>query len=279
MSISIDYTTTGHALPAFDDGIERRFLASIPSPMLARADFPGYASSNPVIPRSEWRPIKRPRPRVPILDQDGRGACVGHGAATALMMARDVAGLDFELVSAPFVYALINGGWDRGSSPADAAKVLLDTGVCLMSEFPEPQYLKSHIPAAAYETAKRFRAIEIYQCANFDEMVSAWILGFTLFDTIQVGSNFNSLDADECPPASRGAGNHCIASGDELRQGRNGDWILDHRNSWTEQWGTAGHFGYREQHATAQGQWFECYAIKSPQDDPQAIDNPPVYIA
>jgi hypothetical protein len=269
-------TPDGASFPAIDAGGEWRLLAAFPSLPSARLFCTPFSAANPVIPRGQWRKQKRSRKHIPILDQDGRGSCVGHGAATALMLAKDVAGHEFQLLSAPFVYAMINGGWDRGANLGPAADTLSETGVCLMTEFPEPKYLKRDIPAAAYETAKRFRASEIYSLSSWDELISAWILGFSVFDTIRCGLSFNSLSKDAVPPVSSGPGNHCIASGDELRESTTGELVLDKRNSWTAKWGDGGHFGMTERHVTAQGRWYEGYAIKVPSVDPLDPTNVPM---
>lgn len=267
----IDHEAGGYsqAVPAIYCGVEDRKLLCFPSDPAMRTAVP-YEALNPILPREKWCQFNRTRYSVPILDQNGKGSCTGHGATSALMLARSIEGQPFELLSAPFLYAQINGGWDNGSSPADAAKVLVNTGVCLMSEFPEPNYLKSRIPAAAYETAKRFRVAEggIYSCSTFDELVTAMIFGFAGFTTIRVGGGFNNLSRDGIVPVARGAGNHCIALGERLIY-VNGKWYVEFRNSWTTQWGLQGRAFMGEEHVLAQGQWFECYVVKSATDDPQ----------
>lgn len=263
-------------IPAVYAGGDWRLLASKPSPHALKAAFPPFGATNPVIPRSQWKAVSRPRAEVPILDQNGRGSCVGHGAATAMMLARSIAGKSFQLLSAPFVYSQINGGFDNGSSPGDAAKTLLAKGVCLMSEFPEPNFRPSQVPASAFQTALRFKALDIYSCANFDEAVSAFLLGFSVFDTVMVGARFNNLDSDGVPPVAFGPGNHCVAFGDSLKQTQSGAWVAEHRNSWGTSWGMNGLYFQSEAHCTRQGNNYEAYAIRDVYDDPQDSTNPPV---
>lgn len=260
-------------LPFVNFGGHQRMLASIPSENFKRCYEP-FKDQNPVIPRSEWYVVDRPRASVPILDQDGRGSCVGHGSATAAMLARDIDDMNPQLLSAPFIYAQINDGIDMGSSPADAARVLLTTGVCLMSEYPEPNYQKSQIPQTAYDTAKRFKASRIFQVLSWDEMVSAFLLGYSVFDTIRCGRNFNNLDSRGVPPVVPGFGNHCIASGDCLHKDNKGNWLLEKRNSWGEAWGLKGRFFGTEEYVDKQNQW-EGYAIDNFFTDPQEINKLP----
>lgn len=202
--------------------------------------------------------------------------CTGHGTDTALMTARAIAGCQFVLLSPTFIYANINGGRDAGSDPADAADLLRNVGTCLMSECGEDTIYQRNIPDSAYQTARRFTvpADAIYQCHTFDEIVTAWILGYTIFDTVRCGWNFTNLSDEFVPPVARGVGNHCIASGDELVQLRDGRWGLDHRNSWDVIFGNRGHMTLVEDHFADQP-YMQAYAIKCPNLDPMDPTNPP----
>jgi hypothetical protein len=268
------------ALEAIYSSGDWRLLGSIPTPKSIRSLFTPFAAANPVIPRSQWKVVSRPRTEVPILDQNGRGACVGHGATSALMLARSISGQQFQLLSAPFTYALINGGSDNGAAPGDAAQTLQTQGVCLMTEFPEPLYKADQIPASARLTAKRFMASEVYPCANWEERMSAFFLGFSVFETIMVGGSFNSLSSEGVPPVAFGPGNHCISGGDATVALSNGDICPIDRNSWSPGWGMtgqwAGCFVMTEAHALRQGSNYEAWAVKSTLDDPQDPTNPPL---
>jgi len=212
-----------------------------------------------------------------MLDQGQEGSCVGHGSCAAQMLARSMSGQTVRHLSPTFIYSLIDGGSDNGAEPADAAMTLTTKGVCLMNEFGEGEYLASKIPTGAYTTAERFKALEIYSCANFDEVVSAFLLGFSVFDTIMVGARFDSLDSDGVPPVAIGPGNHCTALGESLKQTSTGLWVVEHRNSWGTAWGLNGRFFQAEANCTRQGSNYEAYAIKSVAHDPQDVTNPPVY--
>ena len=274
MSLTTATTSTGHELPAFitPDG-RTRFLGAIPSGA-AKMAAPLYGASNPVIPRSEWAAVKRPRGPVPILDQGQHGSCVGHGSTRAIMKLRSRAGLPFVLLSPTFVYAQINGDRDAGSDPADAATTLASVGTCTMQECGEDTIFRRQIPQSAYETAKRFKALDIYQCQSFDEAISAWLCGFDVFDTVYVGARFNNLDGEGVPPAARGFGNHCVMYGDELKQSSKWGWLMEHANSWSTDWGQGGYYFQAEAHYDRQPQW-QAFAVRAVALDPQDPDATP----
>jgi C1A family cysteine protease len=268
MSLITATTAAGELLPAIvtPDGVTR-FLGAITSGN-AKMAAPAYAASNPVIPRSDWKAIKRPRGPVPIMNQGNHGSCVGHGSCRALMKARDAAGMQFVLLSPTYIYAQINGGRDGGADLADAATCLQTIGTCTMQEVGETTIFKRQIPASADQTAKRFVTLKLFQCNSFDEEVSAWLVGFTLFDSIRCGANFNNLDSDGVPGVSFGPGNHCVSVADELKQTSRGDWLLDHANSWDTNWGQGGYFFSGERAIDRQPGW-QCFALQAVATDPQ----------
>jgi hypothetical protein len=258
---------SGEAMPHFvtPDG-QNRCLGAMPSGLM-KAAAPLFATKNPVLPRQDWAPVRRNRGPVPVLNQGQFGDCTGFGSVTCVMRSRASAGQDFILLSPTFVYAQINGGFDRGSDPADAARTLVSTGTCTMAEFDESVIMRARIPATAYQTAKRFKTIKLYQCASFDEIVSAWLLGFDIFDTIAVGANFNTFDPDGVPGLSMGPGNHCVCTADELKRDSRGRWLLEHQNSWSTAWGNAGYFFTGEEQYANQYGW-QAFAVQSVMLDP-----------
>lgn len=264
--ITTSVTATGERLPATvtPDG-RTRILGAAPSGTI-KAAAPRYGDANPVIPRPEWRPTRRPRGPVPILDQGQHGSCVGHGSTRALMKARSRAGMPFVLLSPTFIYANINGGRDGGSDPADAARALVNIGTCTMAECGEDTIFLPWVAKSAYQTAARYRALEAYQCHTFDEAISAWLMGFDVFDTVNCGAGFHDLDQDGVPPAAPGYGNHCVMFGDELKQVA-GLWLMEHGNSWGTQWGRGGYFFMGEAHYDRQPNW-QAFAVRGVAFDP-----------
>ncbi len=222
----------------------------------------------PLIEEANWKPTILSQPNIPILDQGNRGSCVGHGCTTMVMKARDSAGMSFNLLSPIFLYDQINGGVDQGSDPADAVNTLLSTGICLESTVPHSSGLnKNKLPAQAYSEAKRFILPEdsVYQLNTFDQLVTAFLLGFKAGFTINVGNTF-VLDTNGIVTFTSGQANHWVAVGEVLKK-ISDTWALQFDNSWTTSWGLNGRAFITAQHVNNQPN-LEMYAFKDVSDDP-----------
>jgi Intein splicing domain len=200
--------------------------------------------------------------------------CVGHGAASGLMLARAFAGMTFQHLSPCFIYAQINGGRDAGANISDSMEVLRKTGVSLETEVPEGVIYKNRIPPTAYETAKRFKAFDCYSVSTWEEIGTALQLGYVVVDSIRVGSGFNNLDSEGVPPVSPGMGNHCTMGGEAMKRMKNGQWKWLKRNSWAL-WGLRGKYWGVRAHIERQS-YFDAFAIKAAASDPLDPTNPPI---
>lgn len=259
---------------AVEYGGEKFLLACLPTPKLVRMAFPTAEQAAPVFPRSDLRPIDR---RVVcgdtwILNQRSKGSCVGWSSVGAMMRCRALAGGEFVRLSGSFVYSFINGGRDRGASIGDSLDALREYGACLESECPWDSIYPRDIPAAAYETAKRFRLDEAYRIETYDEALSGIALGFTLVFAVHVGGSFSSLDSEDVVGLDRGSGNHAVAA-DGLYQSHSRGWMLDCFNSWDLTWGNRGRFRITERHWDSVVQ--DAYLMRSVAIDPQG-PQPPV---
>lgn len=280
--ITSSLSKTGVQFDAFFDGQENRLLGRIRTdrPKMAVRPFGEYLASinAPVLDISKLQPYDRYQVNVPILDQDGLGACCGHSHTTGIMKARDSAGYTFQALSADSLYAQVNGGHDGGSDPADCITALEQNGVCLLSEVPDQWVLWQNIPDSAKANAKRFRIVAagVYQCANFAEVVTADYLGFSTTFTINVGPNFGP-GSDGLVGFWPGYANHCVAGGEAFRI-QNGIPQYRGRNSWGTQWGQNGLFWIEAKHIDSQP-GAECYAITWALEDPQDTSNIPTKIS
>lgn len=257
-------------LPHIDVAGDRRILACLPP---VPNDLPMFASAGiGVIPRSEWKEVDYfTRFGIKIYDQNGQGSCVGHGSVMAATIALLLAGASLVRLAACFLYGLINGGRDNGANVSESMERLLDTGVCLESEVGPKNIWKRDFPSSAFETAKRFKIIEAYNCQTFDEIGTALQLGFTVSFGIEIGTQFNP-DANGILPPLRGRrGGHCMClAGAKLI---NGKWYFLVINSWSTAWGINGTAWIDESYFQRD---VDAFAIRAGSVDPQDPRNPPV---
>lgn len=269
-------TQTGHSLPAFVTADGRpRVLGCLPGPRSFRAL--AYSAANPVILRTEWAEYSRHRSDISILNQNTEGSCVAHGWTTMVERARAASGQSFRQLSRAFLYALVNGGRDAGANPADAAQALRDVGICTESTLPYSFIVERQLTAAMRSEAARFRldSDSVYELSTFDELVSAELLGFKCGTTTYVAGDWNTLDADGCPPAYSGYSNHWVSADTGLKKSRRGNWLIPIINSWGTGWGLNGTCYFSEAHFANQ-QGLMMYAIRHPGQDPQDPDIGPV---
>lgn len=244
---------------------ERRYLTCLPP-----KDDSGFQKfqAGRTIPRGEWREVDNEPYLTAIKDQNGRGACVGHGSVTALEVAINQAGRTKRQLSAWFCYSQINGGMDNGAVVSDALQSLKQTGTCLDSSVKYATYIKSQISQSAYTEAERFKVKEGYQLTTFDELASAIQLGFTISFGICIGGRF-SPNSDGIIPQWNGqnTGGHCMA-GLGLKQ-INGKWYVKVANSWGTNWGKGGWCFMDESYFTGQRYGLDAFAIEAAAHDPQ----------
>jgi hypothetical protein len=270
--LTVAYTKSGVEFPAFFDGTENRILGRIQTdaPKLKVAPFSEYLASinAPVVDVTKLAPYDRYQVNVPVLDQNGLGACCGHSHTTGMEKARDSAGYTYQALSADSLYAQVNGGHDGGSDPADCITAMEQNGICLLSEVPDKWVLWQNIPASAKDNAKRFRIVAagVYSCKSFAEVVTADSLGFSTTFTINVGNNFGP-GSDGVVGFAPGFANHCVAGGEAFRI-QNGTPQYRSRNSWGTSWGQNGLFWIEAKHIDNQP-GAECYAIMWALEDPQ----------
>lgn len=259
-------------LPTVQDHVGYdRFLGALPPRLDSSGrilyNAPPFQMAAQTIPRSQWREFDNTIQQVPILDQDGRGSCVGHASASSIMKSRAKLGMTFDLLSPCFIYALGNGGRDAGMVISDAADIILQYGCCLESEFPEGHIYKSQIPQSAYQTASsRFKVLELYHCANFDEIGTAVQLGWDVVYGITVGTGFNNLNSDGVPGGGFPRGGHALCDAEAMKKASNGEWLIKTRNSWTTQWGLNGFCYLNEGFLSGN---VDAYAIRVVMLDPQ----------
>lgn len=223
----------------------RVYLGANPSPQLF-GTLNKYSEKNPVFPSTQWRNICRGG------DENLFGGekwifrqlfndCVGNGWAGALMRARAQMGMEYVKLSPSMIYALLNGGEDRGASISAGIKAIGSKGTCpfdLLGDknqhgrFPTMR----DITPEMIEAAKDYLLIEAYACETWDELCSAIQAGFMPTGAVRVGSRFNSFDSYGVCGFDPGQSNHCV-SFDGMTKLPDGRVVLDMYNSWGYNWG------------------------------------------
>lgn len=242
---TINIDPNGVEIATLPDGTVRR-LGLKPADMNVMRVAPQYADAFPKIPESQW-PTKGGglRAYMPFVeDQNGYGSCGGHGSSAALTAAWNY---QFGEASKPsfhfspvYLYGLVNGGRDNGSTPQDLRQALLDNGCCLISTVPEKDIYSRNYPASAATEASRFKVAQAPVITTFEEVATAAVREQATFSGIFCGNNFNP-DANGLLPEwdRRQVGGHCIGTFGELEKinSRWGVWFL---NSWGTGWGKGG---------------------------------------
>jgi len=277
---SLDLPFVDQKMP--DGTIERRFLARLPTPrdhpMMA---LPGIEADPALVPlpKSQWPSLafNRVHEEVPILDQDGKGACEAFDWTSSFMLLRARAGAPYVALSPWFLYSLINGGFDGGSNAGDALQALLTTGICADALVPGQPIRPAGISAAARAGAARFKLKEAIQltAGNGDDTIGqvlvAAAMGWNISCDVQAGGAYNT-SSDGTTAFLGGRTNHAQTIGEGIRFDSQGNPQFRHRNSWGTSWGQGGFGWLTTRHILASQ---ELYAIRSTIEDPQDPDMPP----
>ena len=229
----------------------------------------------PLVPESDWQEFDlTTEPGYPLVvkDQNGKGACNGHATAEAMELARWIHGQPHVPLSGWFPYAILCGGWDRGSSIGEALTLIQKTGLAPETQVPYGTINPGRLSREAYDLATNYEAEVSVALETWEQIMSAVQLklgGVNL--SIRVGGKFD-LDSEGVVTLSRGTGNHAICAGHGAKRLRNGQWAIKWQNSWTEKWGDHGHAWYTQEHWDAQN-YREAWIIRTPKE---ADQKPPV---
>jgi hypothetical protein len=214
----------------------------------------------------------RDNPDYPVMvkDQNGRGACNGHSAASSFEDAWYISGQPYSPMSAWSVYAPLCNGRDEGSSIAEALQLVSDYGISEESYVPYGTIDPRRLTPEALANRGRYR-IEIgCKITTFREMLVAAHMRMPFNYSVPVNTGFNNLDAEGVPDNRPGIHNHAVSAGFALKRSAKYKWLIPTRNSWSPKWGRFdGYFNCAEK--TIRGTWFDGYCVLATISDPQFL--------
>jgi hypothetical protein len=263
-----------NGLPLHDDGTQERVLGALPP--TRNFALPNYSSMFGELAEDEWQERSVRDWNVTIYNQGSHGSCVGHGSITGFTYAWRISGQEDHVFSPTFVYALINGGQDKGAQVSSGLEALKDNGTCLFSEFGEDKIYATQIPEQAANTAKRFRVLEAYKINSWLQLGTAINNGMVVVSGIGVGNNFSQLDSNSVAPLPDAiVGGHCLAHVGLKKV--SGIWVVETQNSWGANWGLGGFCYLRKEHWDPRyGFPFDAFAIGGVLDDPGEKGTDPI---
>ena len=127
---------------------------------------------------------------------------------------------------------------DAGSYLSDAIAELLKNGVCRADLVPELQWRQRNWPSNWKEDARKFKALEAWDCPTFDHIASALQYGFPC----DIGVNFSGTfdtNSDGWVPYRPARGGHAMCAVGLIYHDKYG-WGVKVANSWGKNWGVNG---------------------------------------
>jgi len=232
------------------------------------------------IPEKDWQEFDlTAEPGYPLIvkDQNGKGACNGHATATAMELARWLHGQPHVPLSGWFPYAILCGGWDRGSSIGEALTLMQKTGLAPESQVAYGTINPTRLTKDAYDVATNFKCEIGAPLETWEQIMTAVQLrrgGVNVSIRVPNLSQWEP-DSEGVMPVSRGSGNHAICIGHGAKRLKNGQWAIKWQNSWSDKWGINGYAWYTREHWEQQSSR-EAWAILTPIEHAHDESNPPV---
>jgi len=142
-------------------------------------------------------------------DQNGWGKCASSAATYAVEKARHISGQPLVPLSDDYLYSLVNGGKDQGSTLSANLSAITQKGIATRRMVKEGQITRrSYDTSKADQEALRFRAHEGFATPSEQEVVAALLAGKPVVIAIHVGRNWRNFDKDGVLIGDRGPGNH-----------------------------------------------------------------------
>lgn len=240
----------GTTVSVIEQGGHKRYMSAMPRPEGhdSRRYSKLLSSVVATIPRSDWSPLlkeqveqKRCTSQIQNWESDDQGShptCWSAGTNAAGSTARVRMGLPFVRLSAMAVAVPISGG-RSGGYEGDAVELLTKRGGVDVALWGYTDMTNHDNDPAVQANRLLHKSLESYECNNFDEFATAWLLGFPC----TVSYNWWSHVVMAC----------------DLVEIESGSYGVRIRNNWGEGYGAKNDFGFggynvfREGHGTPSG--------------------------
>lgn len=142
-------------------------------------------------------------------NQNGWGKCASSAATYAVEKARSIGGQKRIELSDDYLYSLVNGGRDQGSTLGENLRAITQNGIATRQMVKEGQiFRRQYDNTKADKEALRFRAHEGFATPSEQETVVALLGMKPVVIAIHVGRNWKNFDANGVLVGDRGPGNH-----------------------------------------------------------------------
>ena len=225
----------------FMDGM---FTGCLPRDDKLGSQFPVFEDIERPIPRNEWEGIiaeRAPlRPLVQRIKEQQYGSCASHATTQAFEIAWCMAyGVEDWIEFSPMaIYPHVSSRANSGSTIGDNMRYITQSGLVpvpggepFLERAGIPIYVRGEndyygrFPSGWQDTAKHFRAAEVFDVASVEGLVTGLLMGF---------------------PAVVGRSGHAICYVDPMMDGNR--LSFRYANSWSPQWGDDG-FGIDQESA------------------------------
>jgi hypothetical protein len=248
-----------------------RRLGTVPAPRDFRLKC--AAPRARLVPPEQWEVFEIENAPIQVKDQGPWGACNGFAASTVAEWGRWISGQPHQSLSPWFIYAILCGGVDQGSSISQALSLMKTYGTPLEDAVPYGTINPNQLTKADYKQALRFRIEVGSPIRSFDEMMSATQLREPMNFSVCVGKGFDNFNIEGCCGVCFGPGNHAVVAGLGAKHSTGGNWLIKCQNSWGVEFGQGGYFWISRRHIESQSH-FDAYTVRSLIEDPADKSSP-----
>jgi hypothetical protein len=239
---------------------EGMFTGCLPRTDVLGARFPVFENTiSDIIPRANWPGIisqREPmRPLVQKIKYQQYGSCASHATTQAFEVAWNQAyGIEDWIEFSPMsIYPFVSRRANSGSTLSDNLEYIQDSGLLPVPGQKYEQFLKDadipvhtreendyygSFPTGWKDTARYFRAVEVFDIGSYEGLVTALLMGF---------------------PCVVGRSGHAICHLDPQGDGSS----IAYANSWSPNWGDSG-FGVDTERAVSGAiSSYGCFALRT----------------